>query len=68
MNVYCVLQLQKCQQLSDTDLFSDNKGSPEELQKQLDLSTDFEFYMKVGGLVSPSISRTTYKCCFYYRK
>ena len=21
--------------------------------------------MKVGGLVSPSVSRTTYKCCFY---
>ena len=49
-----LLQLRKCQQLSDTDLFSDNNGSPEGSQKQLDLSTDFEFYMKVGGLVSPS--------------
>ena len=40
------------QQLSDTDLFSDN-NSPWEgpLCRQ-----DFEFYMKVGGLVSPSLS------------
>ena len=56
------------QPLSDTDLFSDNNGSPEGPQNQHDLSTDFEFYMKVGGLVSPTVSRTTYKCCFYYSK
>ena len=49
-------------------VFSDNNGSPEGPQKQLDLSTDFEFYMKVGWLVSPSVSRTTYKCFFYNRK
>ena len=42
-----------------TDLSSDNNGSPEGPQKQLELSTDFEFYMKVGGLVFPSVSRTT---------
>ena len=53
---------------TDTDLFSDNNGSPEGPQKHLDVSTDFEFYMKVGMLVSPSVSRAIYKCCFYYRK
>ena len=56
------------QQLSDTDLLSDNNGSPEWPQTQLDLSTVFEFYIEVGGLATPSVSRTTYKCCVYYVK
>ena len=51
MDVQCVLHtylkpsfgvLRKCQQLSDTDLFSDNNDSPEGPQKQLDLKCQMD--------------------------